>query len=122
LIPATVEMTETAAFKIAMDSNLVSLLKMQIIRQSARGLSRTVFAEIPFFSLSVEVIGENCFHKCVSRHRLRFVSDESLRRFVYDSSLVDSLKQIALDEMSKVFQIEVGDEGLYSWVIKLETP
>jgi hypothetical protein len=61
---------------------------------------------------SVEFIGEDCFRKCCSLHRLRFVSGESLQKFIYDSSLDEALGFLGCDEVSSLLVIEIEDENV----------
>jgi hypothetical protein len=57
----------------------------------------------------VEVIFEDCFKKCFSLSRLRFVSGESLKQLIGDSALDEALEQIGFHDISSAFILECED-------------
>jgi hypothetical protein len=110
-IPASVEVIEESAFEgctglesclIAEDANLRMIEKRAF--SECRSLRSFCVPQ------RIEVIGENCFSKCISLHRLRLVSTESLNKLVGDSTLDEALENVGLDEVLSVLRIEIGDE------------
>jgi hypothetical protein len=61
---------------------------------------------------SVEFIGTNCFQSCVSLHRLRFASGESLKRLIGDSTLDEVLETVGLGEITSLMRIEMEDDDI----------
>jgi hypothetical protein len=57
----------------------------------------------------VELISEDCFTKCCSLCRLRFVSSESLTKLTDDCPLDEGLGQLGLHEILSLLRIEIGD-------------
>jgi hypothetical protein len=60
---------------------------------------------------NLEVIGEDCFKRCCSLFRLRFVSAESLKSLIGDSMRAEALENIGFDDISNLLNIEVEDGG-----------
>jgi hypothetical protein len=61
-----------------------------------------------YFPLGVEVIGENCFCKCLSLHRLAYASCAPLRTLIGDLMLDEALERLELDAISNLSRIEKG--------------
>jgi hypothetical protein len=92
-VPATLEIIEESAFKgcIGLESCLVAQNSnlLRIENEAFSGCQSLRSFDIPE---SVEGIGEKCFQKCISLHRLRFVSGKSLKKFVGDLTLDEAFE------------------------------
>jgi hypothetical protein len=62
---------------------------------------------------SVEGIGDNCFQKCCSLHRLRFASVESLKKFVDNLTLDEALEKFGFEESGSDFRLEFDVEEVH---------
>jgi hypothetical protein len=112
-VPATLEMIGEAAFKgcsglescsIVQDGNLV-----RIEREAFSDCCSLRSFDVP---VSVELIGDDCFKKCVSLYRLRFASVEVSKKFVSDLRVDESLERIGLDEIRTDLRVEFYDGGV----------
>jgi hypothetical protein len=106
-IPASVEVIEEAAFKGCRGlESCVIAGNSSLVRIEKKAFSKCCSLRSFYIPVGVEAIGEKCFNKCYSLHRLRFVSNESVNKFVGDLTLDELLEMIGLDETSSVFRIE----------------
>jgi hypothetical protein len=111
-IPGSVEIIKEATFKGC--SGLKSCLLDE--NPSLRRIEKEAFSECCslrsfYIPLSVEELGESCFSKCSSLHRLGFVSIELLNKFVSDFAPDEALRHMGLDEISGDFKIDLDDRG-----------
>jgi hypothetical protein len=114
-IPANVEIIEKAAFKGRAD------LQTCVIAENARllNIGKESFSECAKLRLfyaprNVEGIGEDCFSNCRALPKLRFASEEALKKAVGDAALDDAFENLGLGELSNVFQIEFDSGGMRS--------
>jgi hypothetical protein len=59
---------------------------------------------------SVQRIGENCFRECPSLSRLRFGSEDTLKRIMGDTTLDEALKYLGFTEISSLIGMEVEED------------
>jgi hypothetical protein len=92
------------SFAVAETANLVRIEKEAFSEcRSLRSFSIT---------RNIEFIGENCFKKCFSLRRLRFVSGESLKKLMGDSTIDDVLETVGLGEISILMKVEIKDDEM----------
>jgi hypothetical protein len=112
-IPASVEVIEEAAFKGCRGlESCVIAGNSSLVRIEKEAFSKCCSLRSFYIPIGVEAIGEKCFNKCYSLHRLRFVSNESVKKFVGDLRLDEALENIGFAEISSVFRMEFDEGGV----------
>jgi hypothetical protein len=113
LIPASVQKIEEAALKgcNGLESCLIAE-KVNLVTIEKEAFSECFSLRSFCVPLSVAGIREKCFDKCVSLHRLRFVSGQSLKSLIGDLMLDEALERFGLYEIWSLFQIEIEDGGV----------
>jgi hypothetical protein len=68
----------------------------------------------------VETIGRNCFKQCASLHRLKFQSEETLKRIIGNATLDEFLERLGFAYISSLFRVEIEtriiDSDCADWV------
>jgi hypothetical protein len=85
-----------------------------LVRIEREALSKCCSLRSFYIPRSIEVIGENCFSKCVSLRRLTFASGESLKRMADDLTLDEALDTFGFDEIMGLLSIEIEGGGACS--------
>jgi hypothetical protein len=112
-IPGSVESIEEAAFKSCNGLECCVVEEnAKLVRIEEEAFSGCCLLRAFSIPRSVGFIGENCFEGCVSLRRLRFVSGESLKRLMRDSTLDDLLETVGLGEISILMKIEMEDDEI----------
>jgi hypothetical protein len=107
-IPSTVDMIEDAAFQGCHGVEYCLIEEDEILVN----IGNESFAECHclrsfYIPREVETIGANCFKRCVSLHRLKFESSESLQKIVGTVPMAKTLEHVGFPPVLSIFKLEV---------------
>jgi hypothetical protein len=112
VIPASVEKIEKFAFRECGGLEVCLIdEKSVLVRIGDEAFDGCLSLRSIDIGSCVQMIGHNCFRKCVLLHRFKFLSVDSLKTFVGDVTLDEAFEHLGLNELSSVFKIVVHHAG-----------